>query len=46
MELRKLVLFTLPMALKEMKVGETCIAPDECTLASARITCSALKKEG
>lgn len=46
MKLRKLVLTTLPMLLKQMQVGETCLAPDECTIASARVTCSRLKKEG
>lgn len=46
MELKKLVTASLADALKEMKVGETCIAPDGSVPATVIKTCSDLKKEG
>lgn len=46
MELRKLKTQSLPDALREISVGETCIAPDECTPVYVKRTCYDLKKEG
>ncbi len=46
MELRKLKTQSLPDALKGMSVGETCIAPDECTQQYVKRTCCELKQEG
>ncbi len=46
MELKKLKTQSLPDALKAMSVGETCIAPDECTPKTVIKTCSELKDDG
>lgn len=46
MEFKKLKTQSLPDALKEMKVGETCLAPDECTPRYVTRMCSELKEEG
>lgn len=46
MELKKLQTQSLADALKAMNVGETCIAPDECTPKTVQKTCSDLKGEG
>lgn len=46
MELKKLKTQSLCDALREMKVGETCIAPDGCSVAHVKRTCSELKAEG
>jgi hypothetical protein len=45
-ELRKLIAKSLPNALKEMRVGETCIAPDGYTQKSVTKTCVELKAKG
>lgn len=44
--MRKLECSTLLSALKGMKVGETCIAPDGYNPRSVIYTCSSLRKEG
>lgn len=46
MELKKLKTQSLYDALRAMNVGETCIAPDECTPKTVIKTCSDLKEEG
>lgn len=46
MELRKLVAQSLFDAIKGMHVGETCIAPDQCTPQYVRRVCSELKEQG
>ena len=44
MELKKLKTQSLVDALKSMNVGETCIAPDECTPTYVKKACSELKE--
>lgn len=46
MEIKKLKTQSLPDALMAMKVGETCIAPDECKAAYVRRACNSLKEQG
>lgn len=46
MELKKLKTQSLYDALRAMSVGETRIAPDECTRKTVIKTCSELKGEG
>lgn len=46
MEFKKLKTQSLPDALSAMNVGETCIAPDECTTAYVKRACCDLKKKG
>lgn len=46
MELKKLKTASLADALKEMQVGETCIAPDDCTPTYVKATCTELKSQG
>ena len=46
MALKKLKTQTLPDALTSMNVGETCIAPDECSPAYVKRACSELKEKG
>lgn len=46
MELKKLKTQSLVDALKSMNVGETCIAPDECTPTYVKKACSELKEKG
>ena len=46
MELKKLKTASLADALKEMKVGETCLSPDECTPKTVSKTCVELKRQG
>lgn len=46
MELKKLKTQSLPDALKAMNVGETCIAPDECTPTYVKRACCELKEQG
>lgn len=46
MELKKLIIQSLPDALMAMSVGETCISPDDCTPAYVKKTCSELKDKG
>lgn len=46
MELKKLKTQSLNDALREMNIGETCIAPDEVSVAHVKRTCSELKSEG
>lgn len=46
MELKKLKTASLTDALKDMQVGETRIAPDECTPAYVKRACSDLKENG
>lgn len=43
MELKKLVTFSLPEALRAMQVGETCIAPADYSERTVRAVCSKLK---
>ena len=44
--MRKLQCKPLTSALKEMSVGETCIAPDGYSFNATVVTCSRLKEEG
>ena len=46
MELKKLKTQSLTDALTDMKVGETCIAPDECSASYVKRACSELKEKG
>lgn len=46
MELKKLKTQSLPEALMAMSVGQSCIAPDECTPAYVRRACCELKEKG
>lgn len=46
MEIKKLKVASLPAALKEMSVGETCIAPDGIQPRTVIKTCVELKAEG
>lgn len=46
MTLKKLKTQSLIDALMEMNVGETCIAPDECTYSYVKRQCSVLKDKG
>ncbi|MDE5653603.1 MAG: hypothetical protein K2I48_09110 [Muribaculaceae bacterium] len=46
MELKKLITRSLPDALRGMEVGQTCIAPDECTTSYVKRACTELKDEG
>lgn len=46
MEIKKLATASLADALRAMKVGETCYAPDGYSPASVRKTCAELKSEG
>lgn len=46
MALKKLFTQSLPEALIAMSVGETCIAPDDCTPAYVKRACSDLKEKG
>lgn len=46
MKFKKLVTASLADALKGMKVGETCIAPDGSAPATVTKACSDLKREG
>ena len=46
MELKKLKTQSLPDALMAMSVGETCIAPDECTPTYVKRACCELKEKG
>ena len=46
MKLKKLVTQSLPDALKSMDIGQTCIAPDECTPAYVKRACTELKRKG
>lgn len=43
MKLRKLTTASLTDALKSMKIGETCIAPDGYSVGTVRKTCAELK---
>lgn len=45
-ELRTLVTASLPEALADMKVGETCYAPKGYTPETVRKSCSELKAKG
>lgn len=44
--MRKLVCISLKDALKDMAVGETCIAPDGLSLKAIQMTINRLKEEG
>lgn len=45
--MRKLVIRSLTDELRDMAIGETCIAPDECSVRYVRLACSMLRrKEG
>lgn len=44
--MKKIKTLSLFDALKEMTVGETCLAPDECTYAYVKRACTELKKHG
>lgn len=44
--IKKLKVATLPAALKEMEVGETCIAPDGYSPRTVRVTCTDLRADG
>lgn len=46
MEIKKLKTQSLPAALMAMNVGETCVAPDECTPAYVKRACTSLKEKG
>lgn len=46
MELKKLKTSSLADALKGMKIGETCLSPDECTPKTVIKTCVELKSQG
>ncbi len=46
MELKKLKTASLADALREMRVGETCISPDECSPKTVTKTCVELKSQG
>ena len=46
MELKKIKTLSLPDALMAMQIGETCIAPDECTRGYVKRMCSGLKDKG
>lgn len=46
MALKKLKTQSLPDALMAMSIGETCIAPDECTPAYVKRACTELKEKG
>lgn len=46
MELKKLIVQSLPEALRRMSLGETCVAPGELKPAYLRKTCSELKEKG
>lgn len=46
MKLKKIKTLSFPDALKAMRIGETCIAPDECTRGYVKRMCSGLKDEG
>lgn len=46
MELKKLKTSSLADALRDMKIGETCLSPDECTPKTVIKTCVELKAEG
>lgn len=46
MELKKLKTQSLIDALMAMNVGETCIAPDECSTSYVKRACSELKEKG
>ena len=46
MELKKLIIQSLPEALKRMALGETRVAPGDVKPAYLRKTCSELKEKG
>lgn len=46
MELKKLNAFTLVEALKNMSVGETCLAPDGYTIPRVKRSCVYLNAKG
>lgn len=46
MKIEKLTTQSLNDALKKMKVGQTCIAPDDCAPKYVMKECSSLKQEG
>lgn len=46
MKIRKLKTASLEGALKEMKIGEVCFAPDGCSIGVLRAACWSLKKQG
>lgn len=46
MGIKKIRTLGLKEAMLEMEVGETCIAPDECSKYYVRRMCSELKNEG
>lgn len=46
MEIKKLTVQTLPEALRNISVGETCYAPDNIEENTVRKTCSLLKEKG
>lgn len=46
MEFKKLKTQSLPDALMDMAIGQTCISPDECTPAYVKRTCTDLKAKG
>lgn len=45
-DIKKLKVASLPVALKEMAVGETCIAPDGYAPRTVRVACTDLRAEG
>lgn len=45
-ELKKLQTATLSDALREMRVGETCIAPDGYSAKTIKSSCARLKADG
>lgn len=46
MQLKKLKTQSLADALMAMSIGETCIAPDECSASYVKRACSELKDKG
>lgn len=46
MAIKKLKTQSLPEALMAMKIGETCISPDECSPAYVKKACTELKARG
>ena len=44
--IKEIVLVSLPEALKSMEVGETRLAPSDCTDGYVRTKCSELNKKG
>jgi hypothetical protein len=45
-KLKKLKTFTLAEAMKQMEVGETCLAPDDYSPLNIKTECTRLAKQG